>query len=169
VTAPFTIERLSTLHERKTFASGVDALDRYFLERVTQDIRRRLTTCFVAVDSTSQRVAGYYTIAATSIPLADLAPEIGKKLPRYPLVPAVRLGRLAVDAAYRGRRLGSAMLWDATARTIRSDISAFAVVVDAKDNAAVAFYEHHGFLPCASLPTSLYLPLAEAERWLRDP
>ena len=108
------------------------------------------------------------TIAATSVPLIDLAPEIGKKLPRYPLVPAVRLGRLAVDAAYRGRGLGSAMLWDATARTIRSDITAFALVVDAKDDDAVAFYDHHGFLPFASSPTSLYLPLAKAEKRLRN-
>ena len=58
------------------------------------------------------------------------------------------------------------MLWDAAARAIRSDIVAFALVVDAKDSDAVSFYRHHGFLPFTGSPRTLYLPLAEAEKRL---
>jgi ribosomal protein S18 acetylase RimI-like enzyme len=161
-----TIARLQPLHERAKFASGAAPLDRYFRDYVTQDIRRRITNCFVAVDAKTGDVAGYYTIAATSVQLTDLPAEIGKKLPRYPLVPAVRLGRLAVDSNYRGQGIGSALLWDATERAIRSDITAFALVVDAKGPDAVAFYRHHGLLPFNTSPATLFFPLAEAEKRL---
>jgi ribosomal protein S18 acetylase RimI-like enzyme len=162
----FTIARLHSLHERAKFESGIAPLDRYFRDHVTQDIRRRITNCFVAVDAQTGDVAAYNTLAATSVLLTDLPPEIGKKLPRYPLVPAVRLGRLAVDMRYRGQGFGSALLWDATERAIRSEITAFALVVDAKGPEAVAFYRHHGLLPFDSSPMTLFLPLAEAEKRL---
>jgi predicted GNAT family N-acyltransferase len=67
----------------------------------------------------------------------------GKRLPRYPSVPVARLCRLAVDQD-RGRKLGSALLWDAIQRSSRSEIAVFALVVDAKDDQAAAFYHHHG-------------------------
>jgi len=167
VTFPFVIESLSADHDRQSFSSGVEALDRYFREQVTQDIRRRVTACFVALESSSRRVAGYYTMASTSVDLIDLAPDVARKLPRYPRVPAVRLGRLAVDLAFHGRGLGAVLLWNATARAVRSEIAAFALVVDAKDENAATFYRHHGFVPFLSSPMSLYVPLAEAERRMK--
>ena len=81
--------------------------------RVTQDVRRRATTCYVAVEISGSKVAGFYTLAAAGIPLTDLPAELVKKLPRYPSVPVARLGRLAVDQAFRGRKLGGVLLWDA--------------------------------------------------------
>ena len=134
-------------HDRSTFASGCEPLDNYFRQRVTQDIRRRVAACFVAIAS-DERVAGYYTLASASLALATLPPETARKLPRYPTIPAVRLGRLAVDNAFRGQGLGGAMLADALARAVRSEIAAFAMTVDAKDEAALTFYLHHGFIPC---------------------
>jgi predicted GNAT family N-acyltransferase len=74
-------------------------------------------------------------------------------------VPVARLGRLAVAQAYRGRKLGSALLWDAVQRSLRSEIAVFALVVDAKDDQAEAFYEHHGFLRFGSRSRQLFLPL----------
>ena len=94
MTAPFTIEPLGNDHDRTLFKSGVEPLDRYFATQVTQDIRRRACACFVAVETGTKTVAGFYTIAATSIPLPDIAADTAKRLPRYPLVPAVRIGRL---------------------------------------------------------------------------
>jgi hypothetical protein len=82
-------------HDRKTFISGSESLDRYFREGVTQDMRRRVANCFVAIGLEND-VAGFYTLAATSVLLDVLAPDRRKKLPRYPLVPAILLGRLAV-------------------------------------------------------------------------
>jgi GNAT superfamily N-acetyltransferase len=162
--APFRIEALSSWHDRTGFSSGVEPLDRYFVTQVTQDIRRRVAACFIAVEQASGAIVGYYTIAASSIPLTDITPELAKKLPRYPLVPAVRVGRLAVAESHQGKGLGAAMLVDAIGRALRSDVAAFAIVVDAKDNRAVTFYEHHGFIAFTSAPMTLFLPLAEAAR-----
>ena len=159
--ANFRVVPLGKDHDRTTFSSGSDLLDRYFQQQVTQEIRRRVTACFVALTS-DQIIAGYYTIAATSVPLIGLPPGTAKKLPRYPLVPAVRMGRLAVDQQFKGQGLGSALLADALNRSFVSDIAAYAMLVDAKDGKAAAFYQHHGFIPLPDLPLSLFLPLATA-------
>ncbi len=74
-----------------------------------------------------------------------LPEALARRLPRYPSVPVGRVGRLAVDQAFRGHRLGSALLADAAVRAIRAELAVFALVVDAKDDAAEAFYRHHGF------------------------
>ena len=156
---PFLIEALGASHDRASFSCGVEALDRYFQKQVTQDVRRRATACYVATEVSGAKVAGYYTLAAAGIPLADMPAELAKRLPRYPSVPVARLGRLAVDQAYRGRKLGSALLWDAVQRSLRSEIAVFALVVDAKDDQAETFYRHHGFVPFGSQPRQLVLPL----------
>jgi predicted N-acetyltransferase YhbS len=74
-------------------------------------------------------------------------------------VPVARLGRLAVDGAFRGRQIGAALLWDAVVRAARSEIAVYGVVVDAKDDGAVAFYEHHGFVTLDAQARQLVLPL----------
>jgi predicted N-acetyltransferase YhbS len=139
----YRIEPLAA-HDRNGFASGSEALDRYFREVVTQDIRRRIAKCFVAVDE-NESVAGYYTICATSVMLGELSPARAKKLPRYPAIPAVLLGRLAVSSKHQGKRLGAALVVDACQRAARSDIAALLMLVDAKDEAAARFYDHLGF------------------------
>lgn len=163
---PYRIEQLSSAHKRGDFSSGSEPLDTYFHAKVTQDIRRRLTACFVAVETTSGTVAGYYTLAPSSIPLPELDERTRLRLPRYPLIPAVRLGRLAIAKTHQGKGLGGALLADALMRSIRAEIAAFAMIVDAKDATAVAFYRHHGFVAFQSVADTLYLPLAEAARRL---
>jgi predicted GNAT family N-acyltransferase len=135
----------------------VEALDRYFQKQVTQDVRRRAIVCYVAVEPPGAAVAGYYTLAAAGIPLAALPAELAKRLSRYPSVPVARLGRLAVDEAYRVRKLGSALLWDAVQRSLRSEIAVYALVVDAKHDQAEAFYRHHGFVSFGSQSRQLVL------------
>ena len=155
----YRIETLSSAHDRTGFQSGVEPLDRYFREQVGQDVRRRVTACYVALDRETPTVAGYYTLAAGSIPLAEVPAALTKKLPRYQAVPVARLGRLAVDTRYRGQRLGAALLWDALTRAIRSEVAVFALVVDAKDGQAMDFYRHFGLIEFGSLPNQLLLPL----------
>lgn len=158
--APFRVVPLdATAHDRSTFASGSAPLDRYLREQVTQDIRRRMAACFVALTD-EQRIAGYYTLASASLLLADLPASTAKKLPRYPTVPAVRMGRLAVDQAHKGQGLGGALLADALHRSTRAEIAAYALMVDAKDEAAAAFYRWHGFIALPDSPRTLFLPLA---------
>ena len=160
--APFRVAPLDAAHERNEFRCGSAALDRYLREQVTQDSRRRVAACFVALTG-ELRIAGYYTLASASLLLNDLPASIGKKLPRYPTVPAVRMGRLAVDEAFVGQGLGGALLADALERAIRSEIAAYALMVDAKDDAAATFYRHHGFIPLPDTPLTLFLPLATAQ------
>lgn len=159
--APFLLVPLDAAHDRTGFNSDSESLNRYLREQVTQDIRRRVAACFVA-SRDGQRIAGYYTLASASLLLVDLPASTGKKLPRYPTVPAIRMGRLAVDQEFKGQGLGGALLADALDRAFRSEIAAFALIVDAKDEAAAAFYRHHGFVV---LPDSLtmFLPLATAK------
>lgn len=159
--APFRRAAFDAAHERTTFNSGSESLDRYLREQVSQDIRRRVAACFVALTD-GQRIAGYYTLASASLLLSDLPASTGKKLPRYPTVPAVRMGRLAVDLEFKGQGLGGALLADALDRAASAEIAAYALMVDAKDEAAAAFYRHHGFIALPSSPLTLFLPLATA-------
>jgi GNAT superfamily N-acetyltransferase len=156
----FSIEALALSEERASFSCGVEVLDRYFHSYVTQDIKRRVTACFVAKDLAEGRTAGFYTLAASSVPLPDLPDHLARKLPRYPLVPVARIGRLAVDLHYRGQQLGAALLWDAIMRASRSELMVYGLVVDAKDEQAEAFYRHFGFASLPTLRRCLVLPLA---------
>ena len=158
----FRIEVLGAEHDRKAFSCGIEPLDRYFREQATQDIRRRFSACYVAVDTATAAVAGYYTLAAGGVPLAEMPAQLAKRLPRYGSVPVVRMGRLAVDQRYQGEKLGAALLWDAVLRASRSEIAAFALVVDAKNDKAAAFYRHHGFVTLDEAERRWMLPLAHA-------
>jgi GNAT superfamily N-acetyltransferase len=161
----FKIEALGPSHDRAALSSGVHALDRYLRELATPAIRRRVSNCFVAVDPIG-KITGYYTFAATSVPLSELPPDLAGRLPRYPVLPACLIGRLAVDETFRGHGLGNILIVDAVARSMRADPAIFALIVDAKDDTARAFYEHQGFRRFASRPMTLHLPIAEAARRL---
>jgi ribosomal protein S18 acetylase RimI-like enzyme len=161
--APFLLAPLDAAHDRAAFNCNSEPLNRYLREQVTQDTRRRVAACFVAL-ADGQRIIGYYTLASACLLLADLPSSTAKKLPRYPTVPAVRMGRLAIDQAFKGQGLGGALLADALDRAARSEIAAFALMVDAKDEAAGAFYRHHGFIALPDTPLNLFLPLATLQR-----
>ncbi len=160
----FVIEPLSARHERAAFSCGIEPLDRYLRTQANQDIRRHIANCFVAVPERGKSVAGYYTLAASSILIGEVPPEMARRLPRYPLIPTVLIGRLAVDRQFARQSLGSALLYDAVARTMRADPAVFAVVVDAKDEIAGNFYTRFGFRPLASRPLSFFLPVATAAK-----
>lgn len=155
------IQLLARAHDRAAFRCGVPALDRYLAELASQDIKRRVSNCFVAVNDDGA-IAGYYTFAATSLPFTELAPAQAKRLPRYPLIPAALVGRLAVDERFKGQRIGGILVTDALRRCARAELAIYALVVDAKDDNAASFYSHLGFMRCASRPMSFYLPVATA-------
>jgi GNAT superfamily N-acetyltransferase len=159
VTAPFRVEVLGPDQDRDGFSCGTPALDHYLARQATQDMRRRVSACYIATEISSGKIAGYYTLAAASVPLTDLPEALVKKLPRYPSVPVARVGRLAVDQAFHGRKLGGALLADAADRAARSEVAIFALTVDAKDDTAAAFYRHHGFEPLGGKSRQLFVPL----------
>jgi len=164
VTAPFRVEVLGPGHARDGFSCGTPVLDLYLARQATQDMRRRVSACYVAVEVSSDKLAGYYTLAAGSVPLTDLPEPVAKKLPRYPSVPVARVGRLAIDQAFHGKRLGGALLADAADRAARSEVAIFALLVDAKDDAAANFYIHHGFEPFGGKSRQLFVPLERFRR-----
>ena len=156
--APYQVVVLAAAHDRSSFNCHAEPLNRYLREQVTQDVRRRVAACFVALGPAG--IVGYYTLAAASLLLSELPVAALKKLPRYPTVPAIRMGRLAVDVSCKGQGLGAALLADALLRATRSDIAAYAMIVDAKDASAKDFYQHHGFIALPDTPMTLFLPLA---------
>lgn len=162
----FSIAPLDKSHDRKSFDCGSEPLNTYLAKQAGQDIKRRIAACFIATDNESGQVAGYYTLSAADIPLTDLPESVAKKLPRYLCVPAARLGRLAVSNDYKGQGLGGALIYDAFEKAIRSELVAFAMIVDAKDDEAVSFYQHHGFISFDNTPNTLFLPLSVAEQLL---
>lgn len=149
-------------HDRAAFNSDSEPLNRYLREQVTQDVRSHVAACFVAL-ADAKYLAGYYTLASSSVLLSDIPASTGRKLPRYPTVPAVRMGRLAVDQTFKGLGLGGALLADAIDRAARAEIAAYALIVDAKEEAAVDFYRHHGFIALPDSPRILFLPLATVQ------
>jgi hypothetical protein len=161
---PLRIEALAERHDRAAFTCGVDVLDRYLRTQAGQDVRKRVATCFVLGARDEPAPRGYYTLAATTIALAELPVALSKRLPRYPLVPATLMGRLAVAASRRGERLGEFLLFDAFSRALRSEIASFAFVVDAKDEAAAAFYARYRLLPLTQDGRRMFLPMAEVAR-----
>jgi ribosomal protein S18 acetylase RimI-like enzyme len=166
IAVPYCFEALSDNHDRAAFGCGDEALDRYFQTQVTQDIRRRIANCFVVIEVATGQVAAYYPLSAASIPLVDLPTDETKRLPRYPTLPVVRIGRLAVDRRFQRRGLGELMLMNAVYRIMQDAAAAFALLVDAKNDQAAAFYARYGFRPIAGKPRTLFLPLATAQKTL---
>ena len=155
----FKVVQLNATHDKTTFNSDSEPLNRYFKEQASQDIKRRVSACFVAITQDNE-IVGYYTLASASVLLSELPELLLKKLPRYPTVPAVRLGRLAVSTQQKSQGIGAALLADALLRSASNEIAAYALIVDAKDAKATAFYQHHGFMALGVEPMKLFLPLA---------
>ena len=148
-------------HERAEFKCGVPQLDEYLQRFAVQQIRKGISNVYVLVDGeTPRRILGFYSLNAAQLDGADLTPADRKKLPRYP-IPCFRLGRLACSADRQGQGLGKLLIGCAVDRCLqaRKQVAAYALIVDAKDEQAKAFYLHYGFTPCADTPGTLFLPL----------
>ena len=154
----YRIEPLAA-HDRGAFACGNSDLDRYFRQRLGQDIRRGASTAFVAVEVVSGVVAGFYTLSATSVERGDIPTPAVLKAPPYQRVPAVLIGRLAVAIDHQGQGLGGALVADAVRRTLISGIGVHLMTVQPKDGEARQFYAGWGFEPLEGRSELLYVPL----------
>jgi GNAT superfamily N-acetyltransferase len=162
------VEPLASSHDRSRFDSGVEPLDRYFQTQASQDAaeERGRVLRSAAAGPDDRRL---HTLSSTSVQLAELPAQTVRKLPRYPLVPATLLGRLAVDRRQQGKGYGRFLLADALYRAARSEIASFAVIVDAKDDSARRFYGRESFLPLPDQPMKLFRPMADIRRLLDEP
>ncbi|MGB7282934.1 MAG: GNAT family N-acetyltransferase [Candidatus Acidiferrum sp.] len=160
----FWIEPLRPHHDRASFSCGVDSLDLYLRNQAGQDFKNHAAVSFVFTPD-GREIAGYYTLSQYAVQLANVPPHIAKKLPKYPMVPTTLIGRLAVSAAFRGQGHGETLLMDALYRILQhSKELAFAgAIVDAIDDAAIAFYKKYGFLELPNVPRRLFLPMGTIE------
>lgn len=154
-------ENLNSNHKKKEFSCGKDMLDNYLKEQANQDIKRKLSACFVLNDEETNLLKGYYTLANNSIPQNLIPTEFKKKLSKsYTSIPTTLLGRLAIDNRFQGKGIGKLLLIDALNRSyeISKSIGSFAVIVDPIDEDAEKFYTKYGFI---NLPDSgkMFLPM----------
>ena len=159
----FVCEPLGNHHVRTQFDCGVSILNDYLNKYAKQDAKRKASAVFVLVDrSDLKRIIGFYTLCATSVALSELPEEVTKKLPRYPEIPAILVGRLARDVNHPG--VGELLLSDAIARCVRvaSEIAASLIVVDSKGDAATRFYAKFGFISLPKLADRMFLPMQTA-------
>jgi GNAT superfamily N-acetyltransferase len=161
VAAPgFRIEPLdSKRHDRAAFSCGVEALDRYLKAQAAQDMRRKANAVFVLVpEEAPSRIVCYFTLCALAIDHGGVPEAARKQLPRYPLVSATLIGRLAIAKERQGQGLGAMLLALALGKAYRNAdvVGSSMVVVDAIDEPAARFYQAHGFV---RLPESMRLIL----------
>ena len=161
----YRIEPLSDQHDRAVFSCGVEALDRYVQKQAGQDVSIRVGVLFV-ITPDGTIMAGFYTLSAHLVNLADLPESVAKKLPRYPNVPATLLGRLAISENFRGQGIGELLLLDALKRAFGNtrEVASAVIVVDAKDERARGFYLHHDFMPLPMHPNRLFYPMRTIEK-----
>lgn len=169
--ADLLVVALDETHDRAGFSCGVDSLDRYLRTQAGQDVRRRANGVFVLVEpANATTVLGYYTLAATALPPGDVPEAARQQVPRFPLVSATLIGRLAVTQGRQGQRLGAVLLADALRRAYASagTVGSSMVVVDALDERAASFYAAHSFI---RLPESsrLVLPMRLVPRLIPSP
>src|SRR5690554_742319 len=154
-------EPLNSKHKKSEFSCGKEMLDNYLHKQASQDIKRKLSVCFVIKEVETDLIKGYYTLSNNSIPLELVPNEIRKKLPRsYEAIPTILLGRLAIDNKFQAQGIGKLILIDALKRSyeLSKTIGSFAVGVDPIDKDAERFYDKYGFI---KLPDSgkMFLPM----------
>jgi|SRR5690554_2795200 len=154
-------EPLNSTHKKSDFSCGKEMLDTYIQKQANQDVKRKLSACFVINETETNLIKGYYTLSNNSVPSEFIPDQIRKKLPRaYESIPTTLLGRLAIDDRFQGQGIGKLILIDALKRSyeISKTIGSFAVVVDPIDQDAENFYNKYGFI---KLPDSgkMFLPM----------
>jgi ribosomal protein S18 acetylase RimI-like enzyme len=154
------VHLLEKTHNRKNFTCEENSLTEYIRNQVSQDIRKRLATCFVAIDN-EQNVIGYYTLTSESLGRELIPAKYLKQVPRNYNAPVILLGRLARDIKTKGTGLGEHLLMDALFRSYKlsqESIGAMAVVVEPINEKAIEFYKKYGF---EQLPDSekMFLPM----------
>jgi GNAT superfamily N-acetyltransferase len=157
------IEPLASHHQRTAFSCGQPELDEWFHRRAGQDEKRNVARVFVALDD-KLGIIGFYSLSSYTLTLSHLPEEIARKLPRHDVIPAALIGRLARDQRIRGQGVGDLLLADAVRRILGAgrSLAVFAIVVDAKDDGAAAFYRGFGFRPFPDRPLRLFMPASVA-------
>jgi predicted GNAT family N-acyltransferase len=165
----FRFELLGANHDRAAFSCEHERLNTYLKQQAGQDVRKRVAAVYVLTPD-GKTVAGYYTLSQYTIDAGELPEELARRLrvPKYDKLPATLLGRLARSEAFRGAKLGEILLMGALKKSLEHsrNIASLAVVVDAKDEKAAAFYRRYGFIDLADHHDRLFIPMKTVEELL---
>ena len=155
----------SSIHKRDDFSCGYAELDAYIRQYASQDARKRVAQIFVVLFDKDPAIKGYYTVSAASFRKEELPAELAKRLPHYP-VPAAIIGRLAIDQTAQGQGLGEYLLMDVFSRIMQAShkIAIHAILADAKDEKAKAFYERYGFRSFVSHSLKRFISMTTVEQ-----
>jgi GNAT superfamily N-acetyltransferase len=155
----YRLEPLGKHHDRERFTCGVGSLDAYLKTQASQDMRRKTNAVFVLVPvDHPHQIAGYFTLCAYGLAPGAIPEAARKHIPRYPVVSATLIGRLAMSVGFQGQGLGAVLLAKALDKAYENAavVGSSMIVVDAIDDRAAAFYQAHGFI---KLPESMRLIL----------
>lgn len=159
----FEFHILDKSFDRKPFDCGSPELNDFLKAKARPNQTANFKKTFLAIQSgdKAKRVIGFYSLSMGEVDLSSLPEELRKKLPKHP-VPVARMGRLAVDNSTKGQGLGKLLLVDAMKRVQSAStyVGVYALLVDAKNDSAKAFYKKYGFIELADEPMTLFLPLA---------
>lgn len=158
-------EPLGPDHDVSQFSSGVPALDAWLRSKARPNEAKGGARSYVACDG--KRVAGFYSLAASSVERRRVPARVGRNMPEP--IPVILLGQLAVDSAYQGRNLGGDLVVDAAHRALAASehIGARAIVVQAIDERVKSFYERYGFRQFTDAePLMLILRMSEVKALL---
>jgi len=133
--------------DRKAFDCGEIALNGYLQRQLSQDLKKKVASCFILHDEGQSQILGYYTLSTVSADLGTIPENYRKKLPRYPDIPMVLLGRLAIAKEAQGKGYGELLLVDACRRVLGTseEIGIWAIAVEPINDAARRFYERFQF------------------------
>lgn len=148
-------------YQREHFDCGYPVLNDYLKRYAKQNHQKGIAKTFVAISqSQSLQIEGFYTVSASSVEFESLPESARKGIPNYP-IPAILIGKLAVDNSAKGQGLGGELLVDALLRSVKvaQEIGIFVVRVDAIDLQAKEFYLKYEFIPFQNRPLSLFLPI----------
>lgn len=153
---------LAKSHDFLEFDCGNAPLNTFLVRHALANQANGSARTFVGLDG--NRVAGYYSLAVSSVAVGDAPERMAKGLARHP-IPILLMARFAVDLSYQGQGIGQGLFKDALKRclSVSRDAGVRAVMTHAKDDAAKAFYVKFGMLECPTNPLHLYMLLKDVE------
>lgn len=159
---------LTELHDHSAFDSGEPVLDDWLRQRAWNNLQTAASRTYVTCPKGSLRIVGYFSLSMGQILATETIGSMRRNMPKF--IPAVTLGRLAIDRAWHGKGLGRALLADVVTRALRasSEVSARLVIVHAISPAAEAFYLHHGFTRLPVETPTLALDLVKLQKIAKD-
>jgi GNAT superfamily N-acetyltransferase len=156
VTPPLFIEKFHRTHAVEDFNRGQPDLDRFLIRHALQAQQAGSSQTYVGMSD--KTVIGFYSLVLGEVRHLDAPERVAKGMPRHP-VPLLMLARLAVHRAWQGRHVGAGLLLDALGRTLQvANIAGTrALAVHAKDERAISFYWHFGFVPSPTDSRHLFM------------